>query len=105
MHNFSPTSPVLGDRLQLSPAQPRLRDVCLKVTSPGVIGLPVFRLVTLSLALRVPRQCLSRNVTIGLSQGVAKPSTYFYPYLNLVSSLLIFCESAFQVLPMQLTFY
>ena len=30
-HNFFPTPPVLGDSLQLLPAQPRLRDVCLKV--------------------------------------------------------------------------
>ena len=29
MLNFSPTSPVLGDPLQLLPAQPRLCDVCL----------------------------------------------------------------------------
>ncbi len=36
MHNFSPTSPVLGDPLQVFPAQPHLRDVCLKVMSPGV---------------------------------------------------------------------
>ena len=46
MHNISPTSPVLGDPLQLFPAQPRLRDVCLKVTPPGV-----FRSPPLSLAL------------------------------------------------------
>ena len=39
MHNFSPTSSVLGDPLQLFPAQPRLRDVCLKITSPGVFGI------------------------------------------------------------------
>ena len=51
------------------PAQSRLCDVCLKFTSPGV-----FRTPPLSLALRVPRQGLSRNVTIGLSQCVAKPS-------------------------------
>ena len=66
MHNFFPTSPVLGDPLQLvrfnvsslvrlhacsllvscillillnkfNSIQPRLRDVCLKVTSPGVL--------------------------------------------------------------------
>ena len=86
MHNISPTSPVLGDPLQLFPAQPRLHDVCLKVTSPGVFWCPL-----LSLALRVPCQGLSRNVTIGLSQGVAKlsPSCLknVYLYLNLVCSL------------------
>ena len=54
MHNFSPTSPVLGDPLQLFPAQPRLRDICVKVTSPGVFLSP-----PLSLALRVPRQGLT----------------------------------------------
>ena len=69
MHNISPTSPVLGDPLQLFPAQPRLRDVCLKVTLPGV-----FRYPPLSLALGIPRQCLSRNVGVWLSQCVAKPS-------------------------------
>ena len=31
--NFSPTSPVLGDPLQLLPAQPLLHEVCLKVMS------------------------------------------------------------------------
>ena len=84
MHNISPTSPVLGDRLQLLPAQPRLRDVCLKVTTPGV-----FRSPPLSLALRVLRQGLSRNVTIGLFQCVAKPSPSSLEdfYLNLVSFL------------------
>ena len=63
MHNFSPTSPVLGDLLQLLPAQTRLRDVCLKVMSPGVFwsGAP-----SLSFALRVPRQGLSRNVAVWL---------------------------------------
>ena len=69
MHNFSPTSPVLGDPLQLFPSQPRLRDVCLKVTPPGV-----FRSPPLSLALGVPRQGLSRNVGVWLSQCVTKPS-------------------------------
>ena len=62
MHNISPSP------LQLFPAQSCLRDVCLKVTSPGG-----FRSPPLLLALRVPRQGLSRNVTIGLSQCVAKP--------------------------------
>ena len=46
----------------------------------------------LSLALRVPRGGLSRNVTIGLPQCVFKPSPpslkNFYLYLNLVDSLL-----------------
>ena len=42
MHNFSPTSPVLGDHLQLLPAQHRLRDVYLKVTAPGVFWSPPF---------------------------------------------------------------
>ena len=37
---FPPTSPVLGDPLLLLPVQPRLRDVCLKVTSPGVLWFP-----------------------------------------------------------------
>ena len=94
MHNISPTSPVLGDPLQLFPAQPRLRDVCLKVMPPGV-----FRSPPLSLALRVPRQGLSRNVTIALSQCVAKssPSSLenFYLYLNLVGSLPEFLVTDF----------
>ena len=81
MHNISPTSPVLGDPLQLFPAQSRLRDVCLKVTPPGV-----FRSPPLSLALSVPRQGLSRNVGVWLSQCVAKPSPSslknLYLYLN-----------------------
>ena len=85
MHNVSPTSPLLGDSLQLFPAQPRLRDVCLKVTSPGV-----FRSPPLSFALRVPRQGLSRNVTIGIYHCVAKPPPSslknVYLYLNLVGS-------------------
>ena len=33
MLNFSPTSPVLGDPLQLLSSKPLLRDVCLDVTS------------------------------------------------------------------------
>ena len=78
MHNISP---VLGDPLQLFPAQPRLRDVCLKVTSPGV-----FRSPPLSLPLRVPRQGLSRNVVVWLSECVAQPSPSslknVYLYLN-----------------------
>ena len=82
MHNISPTSPVLGDPLQLFPAQPLLRDVCLKVTPPGV-----FRSPPLSLALGVSRQGLSRNVGVWLSQCVAKPSPSslknVYLYLNL----------------------
>ena len=86
MHNISPTSPVLSDPLQLFPAQPRLRDVCLKVTPPGV-----FRYPPLSLALGVPRQGLSRNVGVWLSQCVAKPSPSslenFYLYLNLACPL------------------
>ena len=61
MHNISPTTPVLGDPLQLFPAQPRLRDGCIKVTPSGVLRSP-----PLSLALRVPCQGLSRNVTIGV---------------------------------------
>ena len=86
MHTFSPTYHVLGDPLQLFPAQPRLRDVCLNVTLPGVFQSP-----HLSHALRVPRQGLSRNVTIWLSQCVAKPSPSSlknsYLYSNLVVSL------------------
>ena len=86
MHNISPTSPVLGDPLQLFPAQPRLRDVCLKVTPPGV-----FRSPPLSLALGVPRQGLSRNVGVWFSQCVAKPSPSsiknVYLYLNLACPL------------------
>ena len=86
MHNISPTSPVLGDPLQLFPAQPRLHDVCLKVTPPGV-----FRSPPLSHALRVARQGLSRNVGVWLSQCVAKPSPSslknFYLYLNLACPL------------------
>ena len=90
MHNFSPTSPVLGDPLQLFPAQPHLRDVCLKVTSPGGFRSPPPP-PPLSLALRVPRQGLSRSVSIGLSQSVAKPSPFslknFYLDSNLVCSI------------------
>ena len=87
MHNISPTSPVLGDPLQLFPAQPRLRDVCLKLTPPDV-----FRSPPLSLALGVPRQGLSRNVMLVFgSQCVAKPSPYslknVYLYLNLACPL------------------
>ena len=86
MHNISPTSPVLSDPLRLFPAQPRLSDVCLKVTPPGV-----FRSPPLSLALGVPRQGLSRNVGVWLSQYVAKPSPSSFKnvcvYLNLVGSL------------------
>ena len=85
-HRPCTTSPVLGDPLQLFPAQPRLRDVCLKVTSPGV-----FRSPPLSLALGVPRQGLSRNVGVWLSQCVAKPSPSslksVYLYSNLVCSI------------------
>ncbi len=87
MHNISPMSPVLGDPLQLFPAQPHLRDVCLKVTPPGVFRSPP----PLSLALRVPRQGLSRNVGVWLSQCVAKPSPSSLKnvcvYLKLVGSL------------------
>ena len=86
MHNITPTSPVLGDPLQLFLAQPRLRDVCLKVTPLGV-----FRSPPLSLALGVPRQALSRNVGVWLSQCVAKPSPSslknVYLYLNLACPL------------------
>ena len=85
MHNISPTSPVLGDPLQLFPAQPRLRDVCLKVTPPGV-----FRSPSLSLALGVPRQGLYCNAGVWLSQCVAKPSPSsvdVYLYLNLTCPL------------------
>ena len=64
--NFS-LCPVLGDPIQLLPSEPRLRDVCLKVTSPGVFWPPL-----LSLALRVSCQCLSCNIAVWLSQGVAK---------------------------------
>ena len=82
MHNISATPPVLGDPLQLFPAQPRLRDVCLKV---------VFWCPPLSLALRVPRQGLCRNVGVWLSQCVAKTSPSSLKnvcvYLNLVGSL------------------
>ena len=64
-HNFSPTSPVLDDLLQLLPAQPHLRDVCHKVTSPaGVLVSP------LSLALPVPHQELFCNVAVSLSQTI-----------------------------------
>ena len=88
MPNFSPTSPVLGDPLQLFPAQPRLRNVCLKVTSPGVCQSPP---PPISLVLRVPRQCVSCNVSIMLSQCVAKPSPSsrknVYLYSNLVCSI------------------
>ncbi len=69
MHNISPTSPVLGNPLQLLPAQSCLRDVCLKVTLPGVFSSP-----PLSLAVRVPHQRQSCNVAVWLSQGVAKPT-------------------------------
>ena len=86
MHNISPTYPVLSDPVQLFPAQPRLRDVCLKVTPTGSIRSP-----PLSLDLRVPRQGLSRNVGVWLSQCVAKlsPSSLknFYLYLNLACPL------------------
>ena len=86
MHNISPMSPVLDDPLQLFPAQPRLRDVSLKVTPPGV-----FRSPPLSLALGVSRQGLSGNVGVWLSQCVAKPSPSslenFYLYLNLACPL------------------
>ena len=86
MHNIYPTSPVLGDPLQLFPAQPSLRDVCLKVTPPGV-----FRSPPLSLALKVPRQGLFRNVGVWLSQCVTKPSPsslkHFYLYLKLACPL------------------
>ena len=86
MHNISPTSPVLGDPLQLFPAQPCLHNVCLKVTPPGV-----FRSPPLSLALGVPRQGLSRDVGVWLSQCVARPSPSslenFYLYLNLACPL------------------
>ena len=86
MHNFSPTSPVLGDHLQLFPVQPRLRDVWLNVTSPGV-----FRSPPLSLALRVICQGQSRNVAVWLSQCVAKPSLSslknIYLYSNFVCSI------------------
>ena len=69
MQNLCPTSPVLGDPLPLLPAQPRLRDVCLKVMPPGV-----FRSPPLSLALRVPRQGLSRNVQVQHSHDVSLSS-------------------------------
>ena len=85
MHNISPTFPVLHGRS--SPAQPRLCDACINVTSPGVFLSP-----SLSLALRVPRQGLACNVTIGLSQCVAKssPSSLknVYLYLNLARAIL-----------------
>ena len=65
MHNISPTSPVLGDPLQLFPAQPRLRDVCLKVTPSGV-----FRSPPLWLALGIPlKACLVMLVD---KKGLAK---------------------------------
>ena len=86
MHNISPTSPVLGDPLQFFPAQPLLRECWLKVTPPGV-----FRSPPLSLALGVPRQGLSCNIGVWLSQCVAKPSPSslenFYLYLNLACPL------------------
>ena len=86
MHYFYPTYPVLDDPLQLFPAQPRLRDVCINVTSPGV-----FRSPPLSLAPRVLRQGLSRNTSCWLSQCVTKPSPSslknVYLYSNLVCSI------------------
>ena len=69
MHDISPTYPVLGDPLQLFPAQPRLRDVCLKVTPPGVFSV--------SPSFACPEGSMSRtvfNVAVWLSQGDAKPS-------------------------------
>ena len=51
MHNFFPSSPVLGNHLQLLSAQPRLCNVCLKIMSPGVLWPP-----PLSLALGVPQE-------------------------------------------------
>ena len=79
MHNFSPTSPVLGDSLQLFPAQSRLRDVCLKVTSPCV-----FRSPPLSLALRVPRQACLVILVFGFLN--VWPS---HPHLLLIISISI----------------
>ncbi len=85
MH-ISPTSTVLGDPLQLFPAQPRLRD-----GFPQCHVARFFRSPPLSLALRVPHQGMSLNVTIGLSQYVAKQSHSYlknlYLYSNLVCSL------------------
>ena len=88
MHNLSPTSPVLGDPLQLLPAQPHLRDVCLKFTPPGV-----FRSPPLSLALRVPRQGMSCNVAVWLSQGVAKPSPSSLKSISMWTWLVVFQRS------------
>ena len=83
MHNISPTSPVLGDPLQLLPAQPRLCHVC----HVARCFLPPH----LYPALSVPYQNLSRNVAVWLSQCVAKPSSsslkHVYLFLNLVRSL------------------
>ena len=86
MHNISPTSPVLSDPLQLLPAQSCLRDVCLKVTWPGVFWPP-----PLSRSLGVAPQGLSCNIVVWLSQGVAKPSPSslqnVHLYFNLVGPL------------------
>ena len=58
-----------------------------------------FRYTPLSLALRVPHQGLSRNVTIGLSQCVTKPSPFslknLYLYLNSACSLPEFIVADF----------
>ena len=81
MHNVSPMYHVLSDPLQLFPAQ-LLRDVCLKVTPPVVFRSPPH-----SLALRVPRQRLSRNVGVWLSRCMAKPSPSFLKNVNLYLNL------------------
>ena len=75
---------ILSSCFQLSP-------ICVMSASRSrrqvVFGLPP----PLSLALRVPRQGLSRSVSIGLSQSVAKPSPFslknFYLDSNLVCSI------------------
>ena len=59
MHNFSPTSPVLGDPLQLLPAAPRLGQVA-RCFPPSF------------LPSRIPHQDLSCDVAVWLSQGVVK---------------------------------
>ena len=87
MHDFSPTSPVLGVPLPLLPAQPSL---CWLYLSKGLVARCFFCLASFSCLERSNIKAC-RNVAVWLSQGVVKPSPYslknVYLYFNLVGSL------------------
>ena len=99
MHNFSPTSPVLGDPLQLFPAQPHLLDICLKVL-PDV---PVANLVHPSCIPKIFRKHCFTNVW-ALFSVVLLIRHASAPYSN-IDLTFVLNRRFFVVLPIILDFH